>query len=103
MRAVDADEARAYINEIIPQITESDYQKGIAVGLTMAKIALKASIVDAVPVVRCKDCKYNSALVDGCKDPLTYCRKNWINIGLNGDWFCADGESTMGQAKGVTE
>ena len=94
-RYTDADEAREYINEIIPKVTESDYQKGIAVGLTMAKIALKASIVDAVPVVRCKDCKYCD--MTEIFDAKTAKRRQQLfcmryGMDISGDWFCADGE-----------
>ena len=48
---------------------------------------------DAIPVVRCKDCKYWSA--ERIND-FNKCRR-WINVGVKnfatmGDWFCADGE-----------
>ena len=53
-----------------------------------------APTVDAVPVVRCKDCKYAHMTYDGeCK----YCQLD-IDRGYtdaayrDGDWFCADGE-----------
>lgn len=40
-----------------------------------------APTIDAVPVVRCKDCKRHST---------GYCRLGHVNDGQN--WFCADGE-----------
>lgn len=39
--------------------------------------------IDAVPVVRCNDCKYYK---DG------KCFFTMRRYGLHGDWFCADGE-----------
>lgn len=52
----------------------------------------EATEVDAVKVVRCKDCKYS---VDYYQDGNCYCRRpskpmEWIEKGFN--WFCADGE-----------
>ncbi len=47
-----------------------------------------ATTVDAVPVVRCKDCKHR---IDGC----CYNKKsNRISFGvyIAYNWFCADGE-----------
>ena len=45
----------------------------------VANLLLHAPTVDAVPVVRCKDCKY-------FKTPLCQNENNYDN------WFCADGE-----------
>jgi hypothetical protein len=44
--------------------------------------------IDAVEVVRCKDCKYADVLITG----NIYC-KHFNEWHLHGtDWFCADGE-----------
>ena len=48
MRLIDADES---LKHIFPRRTESDYQKGIAVGMTMAKVAINEQpTIDAEPV-----------------------------------------------------
>lgn len=47
--------------------------------------------IDAVPVVRCKDCKYWK---DQSETP------KWLpcsEIRTNGNWFCADGERRDGE------
>lgn len=52
--------------------------------------------VDAVEVVRCRDCKYGEYAKNGynedmisCKNPETaYMLAGWLN---SPDWFCADG------------
>lgn len=49
----------------------------------MREIIQNAPTVDAVPVVRCKDCKYY-------KDGL--CFFTMRRHGLHDDWYCADGE-----------
>lgn len=50
--------------------------------------------VDAVEVVRCKNCKHS---IDYYNDSGCYCRKPNADNGLDyifggWDWFCADGE-----------
>ena len=40
---------------------------------------------DAIPVVRCKDCKWNSGTHD-----IPHCQID--NIPISPDWFCAAGE-----------
>lgn len=55
-----------------------------------------APTVDAVPVIRCKDCKYSYAMItakskDGQERWMRFCdkHKNWYP---KDDWFCKDGE-----------
>ena len=48
------------------------------------QIAIKMlPTVDAVPVVRCRDCKHNSKNGGTC---------DHVCIDANDEWFCADGE-----------
>lgn len=44
-------------------------------------------LMDAVPVVRCKDCKHNAKSGGTC---------DHICIDADDNWFCADGERMMG-------
>lgn len=50
----------------------------------------KQRTVDAVPVVRCKDCRYYNT--NYCGDGFGWCERNGIGHGTSDDWFCADGE-----------
>lgn len=52
-----------------------------------------APTVDAVPVVRCKDCKH--CFVDGDNVRFNVCELNHNRVQA-GDWFCADGERKGG-------
>ena len=45
--------------------------------------------VDAVPVVRCKDCKQYKTIITWNGNEYKACEKNPHG---DGDWFCADGE-----------
>ena len=47
--------------------------------------------VDAVPVVRCKDCKYHEDEEIG----MVYC-PNALGGWVAENWFCADGERKEG-------
>ena len=53
----------------------------------VANLLLHAPAVDAVPVVRCKDCKYF---------------ETWLcqNEDNSDNWFCADGERKDGDENG---
>lgn len=59
-------------------------------GVVLDRIA-EAPTVDAVEVVRCKDCKYfyyNSDSIGACSRNST----QWGRFAVDGDWFCADGK-----------
>lgn len=47
----------------------------------------KQPTVDAVPVVRCKECKYL-----GYNDGYYFCNAIGLSFGDKPNWFCADGE-----------
>ncbi len=55
------------------------------------------STVDAVPVVRCKDCKYCYA--EGFVNVRNVCEKHYDFGNVDDDWFCADGEREDGDRK----
>ena len=46
--------------------------------------------IDAVEVVRCKDCKYCYA--EGFVNVRNVCEKHYDFGNVDDDWFCADGE-----------
>lgn len=45
--------------------------------------------VDAVPVVRCRDCKYYN--ITCCSPGFGWCERSGHNHGTTDNWFCADG------------
>ena len=57
---------------------------------------LEQPTVDAVPVVRCKDCKWFKSGIDIDGKPFTKCIGANESVRTYGhtapDWFCADGE-----------
>lgn len=48
-----------------------------------------APTVDAVQVVRCKDCKHYDT--KDCADGFGWCNRNGTGHGSTDDWYCADG------------
>lgn len=58
----------------------------------IAQMILSAPTVDAVPVVRCKDCKFG--VIDGAK---YFCSTDG-RIWCDGDWYCANGERREDEA-----
>ena len=49
-----------------------------------------APTVDAVPVIRCRDCKYNDGIGGQC--PVQSTGDPFYNYKPEDNWFCADGE-----------
>jgi len=75
MRLIDADDLAAKIMMEAPDFMDGGSSITKAFILAMIKTKSVTPTVDAIPVVRCKDCKFNCAWKE--KDP---------------NWFCADGE-----------
>ena len=85
MRLIDADKVIADNAEIIDcEIDHPKYQD------TVREIIDSAETVDAVEVVRCKDCVYCENAHDKKGNTWIYCFK-W-EISPKQNWFCADGE-----------
>ena len=81
MRLIDADALAAKIMMDAPDFMDGG--SSITKAFIMAMIRTKSvtPTIDAVPVVRCKDCKHYKTIhctCDGC------C--------ISDDWFCADGK-----------
>lgn len=51
----------------------------------------KEPAVDAVPVIRCKDCRYYNTHYY-CGDGFGWCERNGSGHSTSDDWFCADGQ-----------
>ena len=60
MRLIDADKLLAELNDLEPRCANKFIKQGIDDGLHyyMPKILEEQPTIDAVPVVRCKDCKH---------------------------------------------
>ena len=50
----------------------------------------KVPTVDAVPIVRCGECKY--CYSEGFVNVRNVCEKHYDFGNVDDDWFCADGE-----------
>ena len=84
MRLIDAD---ALKTKAIRCETFKLYDAPIFLKAVGTKEIDKAPTIDAVPVVRCKDCKYFKTRL--CE-----------NENNHDDWFCADGERKDGDWNG---
>lgn len=94
MRLIDADALVGAIRHDADQTP--DYNWGY--GLNHAVVIVRSQpTVDAVPVVRCNECKHGSLYCteDVCGETLIECNRPDIGdvIEIHGwTWFCADGE-----------
>ena len=82
MRPVDADT----VKDVIAELNENGYDISPSDLALVRNILLRMPTIDAVPVVRCKDCKRHNA-----KAGKLY-RCDLLNVWYDGDFFCANGE-----------
>lgn len=85
MRLIDADELAEELSKRVWYEREDEKQA--------VRIVKEFPTVDAVPVVRCKDCKH--CFVDGDNVRFNVCELNHNRVQAD-DWFCADGERKGG-------
>lgn len=97
MRLIDAESAmstpvlpKEYRNYQTGNIDDA-YERGWEDALENLK---NAPTVDAVPVVRCKDCKYFKSGYNGV-DMWEWCKNNHIDVCK--DWFCKSGVRKEGR------
>ena len=83
MRLIDADALAAKIMMEAPDFMDGGSSITKAFILAMVKTRSVTPTVDAVPVVRCKDCEMNNQ----CSIQFKF-----ADADNPGDWFCADGE-----------
>ena len=89
MRLIDADDLAAKIMMEAPDFMDGGSSITKAFILAMVKTRSVTPTIDAVQVVRCKDCR-NCTFSDG--EQLADCmiKQGWFPV--KPDWFCADGE-----------
>lgn len=91
MRLIDAD---ALIEDIKTKLWDWDTVDGITSSTVLKQTITdigNAPIVDAVPVVRCKDCQHCEYASNRIPTEQAWvCYK--LGIDVVQDWFCADGE-----------
>lgn len=86
MRLIDADAIQKRYKHELSRTYLDDYAKGFQSGLNAAT-GEHIPTVDAVPVVRCKEC---------AKREICRASNTWAGA-PDDDWFCADGERKGGE------
>ena len=98
MRLIDADALEGRILMDAPGFMDGGSEITKAFILAMIKTRSVTPTVDAVPVVRCKDCIHSTihCIESILGEPLYDChnpRWNYDDIPtMKWDWYCADGE-----------
>lgn len=110
MRLIDADAIQKRYKHELSRTYLSDYANGFRSGLDAAT-GKHVPTIDAVPVVRCKDCKHRPIKPDDY-DPITtdgfvlefpdgkcpcQCGDGWYSKYPNDDWYCPIGERKGGE------
>ena len=92
MRLIDADDLLAKVQENAPGFMDSGSTITKAFIMAMINTKSVAPTIDAVPVIRCKHCKFRqnrvSRIIDGKECNLCEMVKGYKSA----DWFCADRE-----------
>lgn len=96
-RLIDADALRLMKVEECEGYTIDYYAAGWKACIEWIKTQ---PTVDAVPVVRCKDCKHYKVEDGQC--PADYTGDPYYSWTPDPNWFCADGERGQDGAKGST-
>jgi hypothetical protein len=92
MRLIDADALKNTIKNM-----PNDYYGDLCIGDALKEID-NAPTIDAVPVVRCKDCKqYNTT---GCSKGFGWCES--MDRGVSDDFYCANGAKITNKETGET-
>lgn len=75
--------------------TGDEFDRGYDFAMRRAmRIIRNAPVVDAVPVVRCKDCEYTDTEV-GLPDGALYCNE-WSSV-VRSYWYCCRGARMDGE------
>lgn len=89
MRLIDADALIARIMEDVPDFLDGGSSITKAFILAMLRTRKATPTIDAVPVVRCKDCQYHDA---GENEVDAWNRCRFHHIDTDDNKFCSDGE-----------
>lgn len=90
MRSINAD-ARVTVQSFDIEHEEYEHtEMSVEEALDFATDEGCPPAVDAVPVVRCRDCKYYN--ITCCSPGFGWCERSGHNHGTTDYWFCADGE-----------
>jgi len=86
MRLIDADKALKQINEWLHQTKAIPLDTSYH--FELLGCIKDCSTIDAVPVVRCEDCKHYDTI--GCSKGIGWCKK--MDIGASDNFYCANGK-----------
>lgn len=98
MRIIDADELTEELSSLTTTITGLRAGKGVLREFmteyrkSVLRIVDEQPTIDAVPVVRCKDCKHLVLTEEGEHNPDDCVCDYWMTDGLKDDDFCSYGE-----------
>lgn len=91
MRHIDGDRLEEVLTRrSFSYCGESEWNQGVKEGLLLARLEVdEAPTIDAVQVVRCKECKFNYAnQIPGDDDTCQLC----VELPISKEFFCAYGE-----------
>ena len=94
MRLIDADKAVEQINEWLHQTRAIPLNTSYH--FELLGCVEDCPTIDAVPVVRCKDCKHYNTI--GCSKGFGWCEN--IDRGTSDNFYCANGKQLNKESEG---
>lgn len=92
MRPIDADDLMNCVNRKHSEVGKSRYTEGFNDAVLRVRSMIhSAKTIDAVEVVRCKDCKWWETYKGKPEQSEYNCYK--LEVFTNGEFYCADGRS----------
>ena len=96
MRLIDADKALEQINEWLDQTRAIPLNTSYH--FELLGCIEDCPTIDAVPVVRCKECEYYNTT--GCSEGFGWCES--MDRGVSDDFYCANGAKITNKETGET-
>ena len=98
MRLIDADVAKKAVHEEFDECLVWD-ESGEYTSNVIEKILEALPTVDAVPVMRCKDCKFSMSGIDKYNERYILCQLHERSYGVIDDGFCNWAERKEGRGE----
>lgn len=101
MRLIDAEALKSVLkwHHSVFIGAEDEVEKAHSDALICAiREVVNAPTIDAVPVVRCRDCKYSDTFPDGADNDMPLKCLSIRYGGVYPDWYCEHGERKDGDA-----
>lgn len=98
MRLIDADALEQVLSRRSDELMDEGQPIISGAALGAVCFVISAPTIDAVPVVRCKECEYYN--ITCCSSGTGWCEN--MDMGVSDDFYCANGAKITNKETGET-